>query len=121
METTERDERLGEAVEAYLELAESGPAPDIEDYAAGYPELGDELLEALEGLSLMRGLVGTPGGQRLEAGRRLAGYRIVRELGAGAWASSTRPSTSTSTDPVALKVLDARALHPGSRGLASGS
>ena len=85
------DEQLGEAIEAFLALAESGSSPDPEEFASRYPELQSDLLAALEGLALVQGLVGDPGGSgqghgqggRLETGRRIAGYRIVRELGRG--------------------------------------
>src|SRR4051812_28543983 len=81
----DRDERLGEAVEAFLTLAEAGQAPNPAAFAAGYPELADDLRAALEGLALVRGLVGDPAGpgRGLEVGRHVAGYRIVRELGRG--------------------------------------
>src|SRR5438067_5165041 len=81
----DRDERLGEAIEAYLALAEEGKTPDPEQFAARYPDLGNDLREALEGLALVQGLVGDPHGpgHGLESGRRIAGYRIVRELGRG--------------------------------------
>src|SRR5438874_394110 len=66
------DERLGEAIEAYLALVEEGRAPDPEQFAARYPDLGDDLREALDGLALVQGLVGDPRGpgHGLESGRR---------------------------------------------------
>src|SRR4051812_38798807 len=80
-----RDERLGEAIEEFLELVELGETPDPEVFAGRYPDLGEDLIAALDGLAMVQGLVGeTSGpGSRLEAGRRVAGYRIVRELGRG--------------------------------------
>src|SRR4051812_27610517 len=86
IDPVDRDERLGEAIEEYLAQAESGSIPDLDAFAARYPDLGDDLRAALDGLAMVQGLVGDPArppGQRLEAGRRLAGYRIVRELGRG--------------------------------------
>jgi serine/threonine protein kinase/WD40 repeat protein len=116
-DSSDDDDRVGEAVEAYLALAEQGQAPEVEEFAARYPELRDDVRAALDGLELVHGLLGlgsAPGSgsgrgrgmdHRIESGRRIAGYRVVSELGRGGMGTVYEAVHMGLDRPVALKVL----------------
>ncbi len=76
-DAADEDDRLGEAIEEYLALAERDQAPDLEEFLARHDDLKDDLRAALEGLELVHGLVGRGGssssGPSRGAGRPMAG------------------------------------------------
>jgi serine/threonine protein kinase/WD40 repeat protein len=120
-DSSDEDDRLGEAIEAYMVLLEARQKPDIDAFAAHYPGLEHDIREAIEGLELIHGLVGVGSAsasgsgsgsavaQRLASGHRIAGYRVVRELGRGGMGTVYEAVHMGLDRQVALKVLNPHA------------
>ena len=121
LDSSDDDERVGEAIETYLALAEQGQPPPIEEFAARYPDLRDDVHAALEGLELVHGLLGlgsaagsgsrhgSGADRRIQSGQRIAGYRVVGELGRGGMGTVYEAVHMALDRPVALKVLGVHA------------
>ncbi len=120
----ERDRRVGEALDAYLEALQRGETIETGRWIARYPDLAEELSGCLEALELMRGAVsgqpdrsgaGTakgavgegqgPPGRPPGALPRLHGYAVVEEIGRGGMGVVYKALQLATKRIVALKFL----------------
>ena len=113
------DPHLVVALEKYLQLWEVSAAPDVEQFAAQFPEIRDQLLQCLIGLRLMQQAVpqldslaseltlpetfaAAPDGSAVQP---LGDYRIVREIGRGGMGVVYEAEQLSLGRRVALKIL----------------
>ena len=105
-DSSESRDVLDELGEEFLGRLRRGERPAVSEFAAPDPGRAGEIREFLSALLFVEGVkpqfalsraTARPGldgpGPRLE---RLGDFRVLRELGRGGWASSTRPSRSRS-------------------------
>src|SRR5215210_2137662 len=112
------------AYEEFCLREEAGEHPDPAEYEARFPEIADGLREVLDihglvaegsGSGSSTALLGptTPAVPLPEAGQTIAGFRLVEELGRGAFARVFRAEERQLADrPVALKVARAGSREP---------
>ncbi|MFQ5428767.1 MAG: WD40 repeat domain-containing serine/threonine protein kinase [Phycisphaerae bacterium] len=123
----DRDRRLGEAIEVYLESAARGEVTDADAWVGRYPDLADELRECLAALELVRrvspettdhsGDGASEKARPAEAARsadewvppaalpRVSGYAVIEEVGRGGMGVVYRALQLATKRYVALKFL----------------
>ena len=112
------DDRLEEAVLAYVKAADAGQPLDPEEWLARYPDLADELRAFLEDQRLAPSLLSIAARRAVRGtGRRVTSpaTRCWGSWAGAAWASSTRPGRSALNRVVALKMILAGG-HAGADG-----
>lgn len=112
------EDELAQATEEFFSRIDAGQEPDIEAFAAEYPELQSVLLSVLPALCLMQSSIGgrnSPSGNTSdprttgllgsEAGVRLGDYELLREIGRGGMGVVYEAKQVSLERRVALKVL----------------
>ena len=99
---------------------EAGESPELAEYRARFPDIADSFQEVIE-IHQLFGRAGSfdahangqNGARFPEAGQTIAGYRLVEELGRGAFARVYRAEEKYLADrPVALKVTRTGSREP---------
>ena len=133
----DRDRRLGEAIDGYLESVHRGETSGAEEWVRRYPDLAEELRECLAALKLMQrastGAADYPsvgvsaeqpsGEEESQAGAEkpppaalpgLRGYAVIEEIGRGGMGVVYKALQLATKRPVALKFL-ASGVHASGR------
>ncbi len=107
-DSPDKEERLAELVEEYLEAMRKGEAPPLADFAAAHPEDAAELRDLLKGMQEMESLSVTTHGAAVHAGlypESLGGYRLLERIGAGGMGTVFRALQESLNREVAVKIL----------------
>lgn len=100
----------------FLDRQRKGENPDLNEYAARFPELADDLLElvaamqALEGLKKRRQVMPPPPASKQFAIEQLGDFRIVKEIGRGGMGVVYEAVQQSLNRRVAIKMLPSHAL-----------
>jgi serine/threonine protein kinase/Flp pilus assembly protein TadD len=95
-----------ELVEEFHARRRRGEPIGASDYAAEHPELGTELLDALEALEVLEGMRPAPASAgELEGQEQIGAFRLVREIGRGGMGVVFEAIEVTLGRRVALKLL----------------
>jgi hypothetical protein len=93
-----------ELAEEFLERYRDGQRPSLKEYTGRHPELAAEIREVFPAMAMMEHIAladeslaggatdGAPAAAREARLEQLGDFRIIREVGRGAWESCTRPS-----------------------------
>lgn len=107
-DSPDKEERLAELVEQYLEAVRKGDAPALTEYAAAYPDCAAELRELLRGMVEMESLSVSTHGAAAHATsypESLGGYRLLERIGAGGMGTVFRAMQESLNREVAIKIL----------------
>jgi len=96
---------LESVLDRYLDELADGKSPDQELYLREHPELAEALRGVFRTLDFVETTSKSLNASKLEGGRRLGDYRIVREIGRGGMGVVYEAIQSSMNRRVALKVL----------------
>jgi hypothetical protein len=89
---------VAQVADEFMERLERGDEPDIEEYACRYPQHETVIRQVLSSLRVIRlsgpgsGSGGSLSGTDEDISGCLGDFRLLREIGRGGWASSTKRS-----------------------------
>lgn len=109
MTEAEKDEKVAELTELYLEKRRAGEAVTVKSFVADYPELAEELTELLEVLSDMETLNTSRNQRRLtdisHYPDQLGDFRLLDRIGSGGMGTVFRAIQQSLNREVAVKIL----------------